>query len=70
MKYEELLRNEAILQQLEELEELILEHEENMKYAKENLIGNLLRNFNIENVEELVQSEELEDLVANYVEEK
>lgn len=64
----ERLKNEKILEQLEEIEKLIEEHEENLKYTKNNILEALLKYSNSENIDEIVEKKELEDLVASYKE--
>ena len=64
----ERLKNEKILEQLEEIEKLIEEHEENLKYTKNNILEALLKYSNSENIDEIVEKKELEELVASYKE--
>lgn len=64
----ERLKNELILEQLEEIEKLIEEHEENLKYTKENILEALVKYSKSENIDEIVEKKELEGLVASYKE--
>lgn len=64
----ERLKNELILEQLEEIEKLIEEHEENLKYTKENILEALIKYSKSENIDEIVEKKELEGLVASYKE--
>lgn len=64
----ERLKNELILEQLEEIEKLIEEHEENLKYTKENILEALVKYSKSENIDEIVEKKELEELVASYKE--
>ena len=64
----ERLKNELLLEQLEEIEKLIEEHEENIKYTKDNILEVLLKYSKCENIEELVEKSELEDLISAYKE--
>ena len=64
----ERLKNELILEQLEEIEKLIEEHEENLKYTKENILEALIKYSKSENIDEIVEKKELEELVASYKE--
>lgn len=64
----ERLKNELILEQLEEIEKLIEEHEENLKYTKENILEALVKYTKSENIDEIVEKKELEGLVASYKE--
>ena len=64
----ERLKNEKILEQLEEIEKLIEEHEENLKYTKNNILEALLKYSNSENIDEIVEKKELQELIALYKE--
>lgn len=64
----ERLKNELILEQLEEIEKLIEEHEENLKYTKENILEALMKYSKSENIDEIIEKKELEELVASYKE--
>lgn len=64
----ERLKNEKILEQLEEIEKLIEEHEENLKYTKNNILEALLKYSNSENIDEIVEKKELQELIASYKE--
>lgn len=64
----ERLKNELILEQLEEIEKLIEEHEENLKYTKENILEALVKYTKSENIDEIVEKKELQELIASYKE--
>lgn len=64
----ERLKNEKILEQLEEIEKLIEEHEENLKYTKNNILEALLKYSNSENIDEIVEKKELQELIDSYKE--
>ncbi|MGL5229292.1 MAG: hypothetical protein ACRCZO_04185 [Cetobacterium sp.] len=66
----ERLKNELILEQLEEIEKLIEEHEESVKYMKENIFKSLLKYSKCETIEEVIQKEEFQDLISSYKEEE
>lgn len=67
-KNKERLKNELILEQLEEIEKLIEEHEENLKYTKENILEALVKYTKSENIDEIVEKKELQELIASYKE--
>lgn len=64
----ERLKNELILEQLEEIERLIDEHEQNSKYVKENILEAILKYSKCKNIEEMVERNEFEDLISLYKE--
>ena len=64
----ERLKNDLILEQLEEIEKLIEEHEDNLKYTKENILEALVKYTKSENIDEIVEKKELQELIASYKE--
>ncbi|MDX8337105.1 MULTISPECIES: hypothetical protein [Cetobacterium] len=64
----ERLRNELLLEQLEEIEKLLEEHEENLKYAKENILEALLKYSKSESIDDMLEKEEFEELLSSYKE--
>ncbi len=65
---EERLKNEEVLEQLEEIEKLIEEHEESKKYLRENIVESLLSYCKCKDIKELLEKEEFAYLISSYKE--
>lgn len=66
----ERLKNELILEQLEEIEKLIEEHEENTQYLRANILNSLLTYCKCEDINELFEKDEFQELISSYKEEE
>ena len=64
----ERLKDQVILEQLNRIEKLIVEHEENTKYLRESIVESFLNYCKCQDVKELLEKEEFEDLISSYKE--
>lgn len=65
---EERLKDQVILEQLNRIEKLIVEHEENTKYLRESIVESLLSYCKCKDIKELLEKEEFAHLISSYKE--
>lgn len=65
---EERLKDQVILEQLDIIEKLIVEHEENTKYLRESIVKSFLNYCKCKDVKELLEKEEFAYLISSYKE--